>query len=309
MSAEATGWVFRASPYTGAMFTLHLAIADTVNDTYGNEMWMSAPTLAAKARVSERTARYGLAQMADDGLLVLVAAKEGKARRYRFLMPNSGPVTISDVQGFCYWCQTEPSGGVDHLTPRSRGGSDDPSNLVPCCHECNSRKGSKTADEYRAWLALQSTSLTPAVAAPPATRPLQPAVETPAVDDQTPAARRDTPAVAAPNPKRTQLIPTGSKTLSVNGDQFDEFWRVYPLRKAKGAAKTAWAKALKRATPDRIIAGAIEYASDPNRDQDYTKHPATWLNGDCWDDEPAPSKPKVSKSTTNLAAWAERTGS
>lgn len=237
MSAEATGWVFRASPYTGAMFTLHLAIADTVNDTYGNEMWMSAPTLAEKARVSERTARYGLAQMTDDGLLVLVAAKEGKARRYRFLMPND-----------------------------------------PC------------------------TDCTPA-----RTAPLQLAVKTPAVDDQTPAARRDTPAVAAPNPKRTQLIPTGSQTLSANGDQFDEFWRVYPLRKAKGAAKTAWTKALKRATPERIIAGANEYASDPNRDQDYTKHPATWLNGDCWDDEPAPVRPKVSKSTTNLAAWAERT--
>jgi 5-methylcytosine-specific restriction protein A len=32
---------------------------------------------------------------------------------------------------------------ADHVVPRSRGGSDDPSNLVAACRRCNSRKGGR----------------------------------------------------------------------------------------------------------------------------------------------------------------------
>jgi hypothetical protein len=37
---------------------------------------------------------------------------------------------------------------VDHVVPRSRGGSDRPDNLVAACHECNQRKGKLTAREF-----------------------------------------------------------------------------------------------------------------------------------------------------------------
>ena len=32
---------------------------------------------------------------------------------------------------------------VDHLTPYTDGGSNDPSNLVTCCHKCNSSRGAR----------------------------------------------------------------------------------------------------------------------------------------------------------------------
>lgn len=240
MSAEATGWVFRESPYTGALFTLHLAVADIVNDAYGNELWASATHLAEKARISERSARTGLAQMVLDGLLIVLLEKPGHPKRYRFAMPAN-----------------------------------------PC------------------------TSCTPAPVAP-----LQPEPVTPAVAAGTPATSSVTPAVAAPNLELTQLIPTGSQSLSARStadDLFAEFWRRYPLRKAKGAARTAFTKALKRAPAERILAGAEAYANDPDRDPDFTKHPATWLNAGCWDDEPAQRGNRMSKSTRAALGWAERT--
>jgi hypothetical protein len=38
---------------------------------------------------------------------------------------------------------------VDHLVPASRGGTDDPSNLVTACWSCNLEKGNRTGWEYR----------------------------------------------------------------------------------------------------------------------------------------------------------------
>jgi 5-methylcytosine-specific restriction endonuclease McrA len=82
--------------------------------------------------------------------------------------PTAPPVSIGDLleplldalpaqweaadDRLCYWCQTRPATSVDHLNPRSRGGTDDPENLVPACGHCNSQKRAKTAGEYRAWL-------------------------------------------------------------------------------------------------------------------------------------------------------------
>jgi 5-methylcytosine-specific restriction endonuclease McrA len=43
----------------------------------------------------------------------------------------------------------------DHQMPCSRGGSNAHSNLVDCCMPCNSRKGTKTVEEYRSWLEIR----------------------------------------------------------------------------------------------------------------------------------------------------------
>lgn len=71
---------------------------------------------------------------------------------------------------------------------------------------------------------------------------------------------------------------------------FDEFWKTYPLRVSKGHAKRAWAKAIKNCSPKDIITGAVRYRDDPNRQQEFTAMPATWLNGERWSDEPLPSR-------------------
>lgn len=77
-------------------------------------------------------------------------------------------------------------------------------------------------------------------------------------------------------------------------DLFDAFWKVYPAKKGKIAAKKAWARAIKVATPDEIIAGAMVYRTDARVLAGYVKDPATWLNGGHWSDEPdAPRREQV----------------
>ncbi len=49
----------------------------------------------------------------------------------------------------CAYCgKTNVPFEIDHIQPRSRGGSKRVSNLVLACHECNQAKGSETASEF-----------------------------------------------------------------------------------------------------------------------------------------------------------------
>lgn len=51
--------------------------------------------------------------------------------------------------GECYFCGKKTKNlSVDHLVPLSRGGTDDPTNLVAACHHCNQLKGNKTPKEF-----------------------------------------------------------------------------------------------------------------------------------------------------------------
>jgi 5-methylcytosine-specific restriction endonuclease McrA len=50
------------------------------------------------------------------------------------------------LDGFC----------IEHQTPWSDGGTHALSNLVPACRSCNARKGTKSLEGYRAWVARQS---------------------------------------------------------------------------------------------------------------------------------------------------------
>ena len=66
---------------------------------------------------------------------------------------------------------------------------------------------------------------------------------------------------------------------------FDEFWTAYPRKLDKAKAFRAFKSALKRAKFEDILAGLLRYRNDPNRDPDFTKYPATWLNSDAWEND------------------------
>ena len=54
----------------------------------------------------------------------------------------------------CCYCMRETLwkfSTLDHVNPRSRGGTDQRSNYVLCCRRCNRRKAAMTADELLSW--------------------------------------------------------------------------------------------------------------------------------------------------------------
>lgn len=115
MSAEATGWVFRHSPYVGTTFVVHLSIADVVNDVNDYELWASQTTLAIKARTTRKTANTALATLIEDGFLALIEEAHGRPNRYRFLMPDVPTVFPRGVTPRDTHLSRENSQGV---TPR-----------------------------------------------------------------------------------------------------------------------------------------------------------------------------------------------
>ena len=53
------------------------------------------------------------------------------------------------VFGPCAYCGTWIANSVDHVLPLSRGGTDDPSNIVSACYDCNFDKKDRTPEEWR----------------------------------------------------------------------------------------------------------------------------------------------------------------
>lgn len=71
---------------------------------------------------------------------------------------------------------------------------------------------------------------------------------------------------------------------------FEEWWSVYPRKASKGGARAAYKSARRKTSAASLLEGARRYADDPNRDPSYTKHAATWLNSECWNDPPLPAR-------------------
>lgn len=86
---------------------------------------------------------------------------------------------------------------------------------------------------------------------------------------------------------------------------FEEFWIVYPKKVDKGAARRAWASAVKKANPELIIEKAKAYADDPNLpEKRFIKYPGSWLNAEAWENGPLPSRgTKQDKTKRAIEEW------
>lgn len=101
-------------------------------------------------------------------------------------------------------------------------------------------------------------------------------------DQHTPNTRLTT------NNKDTNKEKKKNNEKQINGN-FEEFYNLFPNKKAKGNAEKAYAKVAKE--HEAIMEGLkleIEYrkwAAEKGEWVAFWKHPATWLNQQCWKDE------------------------
>lgn len=73
--------------------------------------------------------------------------------------------------------------------------------------------------------------------------------------------------------------------------RFAEWYAAYPIHKAPAAARKAFNKAVRKVDDISVLVEAAQrYHADPQVLRGYGKHPATWLNSECWLDEPTPAR-------------------
>lgn len=95
-------------------------------------------------------------------------------------------------------------------------------------------------------------------------------------------------------PTQGEPIPDINSNNKPNINGFDRFWDAYPKKRAKEAARKAWAKLKPN---DTLLQTIIADVESQKRTQDWKKdggkyipYPATYLNGKRWEDEGASSK-------------------
>jgi hypothetical protein len=92
-------------------------------------------------------------------------------------------------------------------------------------------------------------------------------------------------------------------------DYRDQFWKQVPRRVAKADAMKSLEKVRRSGLAWKVLFdGVLRWAAEAKlSDPKFIKHPATWLNKGCWEDEAAPVGQRDRKPTGNgFAAVARR---
>lgn len=90
------------------------------------------------------------------------------------------------------------------------------------------------------------------------------------------------------NTKELSTKKTNTNNIDLYIVDFDEFYSLYPRKEAKQKALQAYLKAIKKVDKDTLLEGLkkyIDYIKTNKKEREFIKHPATWLNQGCWDDE------------------------
>ena len=100
-----------------------------------------------------------------------------------------------------------------------------------------------------------------------------------------------------------------TKPVSVLDPAFLEFWKIYPVKKAKQSAYRAWKN---RKADVNVILQDIQTRMKTDRQwiEGYIPHPATYLNGARWEDEitQVQAQSTIPKDNFDMLEWARDRG-
>jgi hypothetical protein len=88
--------------------------------------------------------------------------------------------------------------------------------------------------------------------------------------------------------------------------EFDEFWKVYPLKVKRARAQRAWWRARHKAGKETILAGVELYRRTKPEWQQWA-HPDAWLAAERWTDEAAGLRPDARPTSAPAPRAAEAT--
>lgn len=104
--------------------------------------------------------------------------------------------------------------------------------------------------------------------------------------------------------------PTRAEARAVSDeflDNFDGFWAIYPRRQAKKEAQKAWMKIKPDAALVQCIIESVErWKSSPEWQRDggrFIPYPASFLNGQRWEDELPPTSPVSEARVPSDREW------
>jgi len=229
------------------------------------ECWYSIPKMAERMGAGEAWVRSTLRGLIESGI-VLATEEVGRPLRCRidyeslksYVAPKAAKVGLiagphKKRTGSVHGSRSVDGTGSDNgrgtgSVNGTGGGSVDGRGVVPC-----------TEDELHSNVTSERNNLTPQ--APPA-------VEEGDLFKET--------------------LPPVPESEQIEAD-FKVWYAKYPNKKAPGAARKAYRSARKKkgVTAELLLAACERYAAGTKgKEARFIKHPATWLNQECWDDEP-----------------------
>lgn len=96
------------------------------------------------------------------------------------------------------------------------------------------------------------------------------------------------PKTPARGTRKTAQTPKADTPKALE-EEFEGWWKQYPRKVDKGHAKLAYLRVRRsgKVTAADLMAGVLRYsAAVAHKEARYIKHAQTWLNGQCWLDEP-----------------------
>ena len=98
-------------------------------------------------------------------------------------------------------------------------------------------------------------------------------------------------------------MPTQEPELSI---EFSDFWGMYPRRVAKKDARKAWDKITPK-LHNQILTALFEWSRiwKDRGEIEYIPYPASWLNGERWEDEYPPHHRPYTARTAAVEAVKE----